>query len=208
MTELEYFYAGHSAFAYIGSKRLYEIASEANCPIIHKPNDLRKVIEVNGPGPQNGKTPERRAYFSRREIERWAEFRGVEIMCGVPTYHHNEITTLNSVLIAGILQGHNIDLLAHTMLEAHWRDDADLADEKALSDIIVKAKLEPKPILDAAGSPEVAAVYAQNTEEAIERSVFGSPTYFVDGDMFYGQDHLELIERALENPFKQTWPKD
>ena len=85
MTELEYFYAGHSAFAYIGSKRFYEIASAANCPIIHKPNDLRKVIEVNGPGPQNGKTPERHAYFSRREIERWSEFRGVEIMCGVST---------------------------------------------------------------------------------------------------------------------------
>lgn len=208
MTELEYFYAGHSAFAYIGSKQFYEIAAAADCTIIHKPNDLRKVIEANGPGPQNGKTPERRAYFSRREVERWAEFRGVEIMGGVPTYHYNEITTLNSVLIAGILQDINIDLLAHTMLEAHWRDNADLADEKALSDIIVKAHLDPKPILDAVSSPEVATVYAQNTEEAIERSVFGSPTYFVDGDMFYGQDHLELIERALEKPFKQAWPTD
>ncbi len=208
MTELEYFYAGHSAFAYIGSRRFYEIAAAADCPIIHKPNDLRKVIEVNGPGPQNGKTPERRAYFSRREIERWAEFRGVEIMCGIPTYHHNDITRLNSLLIAGILQDINIDLLAHTMLEAHWRDNADLADDKTLAEIAAKAKLDPKPLLEAAGSPEVAAVYARNTEEAIERSVFGSPTYFVDGDMFYGQDHLELIERALEKPFAQTWPTD
>ena len=94
------------------------------------------------------------------------------------------------------------------MLEAHWRDNADLADEKVLSDIIVKANFDPKPILDALGSPEIAAMYAQNTEEAIERSVFESPTYFVDGDMFFGQDHLELIEHALENPFKQTWPTD
>lgn len=208
MTELEYFYAGHSAFAYIGSKRFIEIAQAADCPIIHKPNDLRKVIEVNGPGPQNGKTPERRAYFSRREIERWSEFRGVEIMRGIPTYHHHEITRLNGVLIAGILHGHNIDLLAHTMLEAHWRDNADLDDEKTLAAIITSAGLEPKPILDAVASPEVANVYAQNTEEAIERSVFGSPTYFVDGDMFYGQDHLDLIERALQKPFSQTWPTD
>ena len=42
------------------------------------------------------------------------------------------------------------------------------------------------------------------TEEAIERSVFGSPTYFVDGDMFYGQDRLELVERAIGKPYMQV----
>jgi 2-hydroxychromene-2-carboxylate isomerase len=42
--------------------------------------------------------------------------------------------------------------------------------------------------------------------EAIARGVFGSPTYVVDGDMFYGQDRLELVERALERPFARTWP--
>jgi 2-hydroxychromene-2-carboxylate isomerase len=48
---------------------------------------------------------------------------------------------------------------------------------------------------------------ASNTEEAINRSVFGSPTYFVDGDMFYGQDHLEIVERALQQPFAGRWPR-
>ena len=43
------------------------------------------------------------------------------------------------------------------------------------------------------------------TEEAIRRSVFGSPTNFVDGDMFYGQDRLELVERALVKPFAGCW---
>ena len=55
-----------------------------------------------------------------------------------------------------------------------------------------------------AETPEINAVYEANTDEAIERSVFGSPTYFVDGDMFYGQDHLELVERALERPYKPS----
>ena len=48
--------------------------------------------------------------------------------------------------------------------------------------------------------------YQANSIEAKDRSVFGSPTYFVDGDMFYGQDRLELVARALENPFAGTWP--
>jgi 2-hydroxychromene-2-carboxylate isomerase len=52
----------------------------------------------------------------------------------------------------------------------------------------------------------VQATYETNTEEAIRRSVFGSPTYFVDGDMFYGQDHLAQVERALRQPYAGDWP--
>ncbi|MDE0808541.1 MAG: DsbA family protein, partial [Alphaproteobacteria bacterium] len=49
-------------------------------------------------------------------------------------------------------------------------------------------------------------IYEANTKEAIERSVFGSPTYVVDGDMFYGQDRLEMVERALSKPFTTRLP--
>jgi 2-hydroxychromene-2-carboxylate isomerase len=93
------------------------------------------------------------------------------------------------------------------MLEAHWRDDADLADGETLTRLANEVDLDPAPLLDAALSPEVAAIYLANTEEAISRSVFGSPTYFIDGDMFYGQDHLELAERALKQPFEGVWPR-
>ena len=92
------------------------------------------------------------------------------------------------------------------MLEAHWRDDADLVDEPTLARLCRECDIDPAPLLDAAGSPEILAIYAANTEEAIARSVFGSPTYFVDGDMFYGQDRLEMVERALQQPFAGTWP--
>ena len=50
-------------------------------------------------------------------------------------------------------------------------------------------------------SAEIQAVHKANTDEAIKRHIFGSPTYYVDGDMFYGQDRLELVERALATPF-------
>ncbi|MEC9185138.1 MAG: DsbA family protein, partial [Pseudomonadota bacterium] len=91
-------------------------------------------------------------------------------------------------------------------LEAHWRDDADLADAATLSRLGNEAGVDAARLLAAANSAEVQAIYRSNTAEAIERSVFGSPTYFVDGDMFYGQDHLELVARALVKPFSGTWP--
>jgi 2-hydroxychromene-2-carboxylate isomerase len=117
------------------------------------------------------------------------------------------MTLSNGMLIAGLLQGADIDRLAHCMLEAHWRDDADLADRETLIRLGRTGGVDPEPLLEAALSSEVQAVYATNTQEAIDRSVFGSPTYFVDGDMFYGQDHLEMVGRALERPFAGEWPR-
>jgi len=207
MSEIEYFYSAHSAYAYLGSTRFMEIARAAKRRIAHRPMDLRKVVAVTGPGPTNGLTPERRSYFSGREIERWAEFRAAPVMQGIPTHHDKDMTLSNGMLIAGLLQEINIDRLAHCMLEAHWRDDADLADGETLIRLGETSGVDPEPLLEAALSAEVQAVYASNTEEAIERSVFGSPTYFVDGDMFYGQDHLEMVERALERPFAGPWPR-
>ena len=207
MSEIEYFYSAHSAFAYLGSARFMEIARAVKRRIAHRPVDLRKVVAVTWPGSTNGLTPERRSYFSGREIERWAEFRIAPVMQGIPTYHYKYMALPNGMLIAGLLQGLNVYQLAHCMLEAHWRDDADLADGETLTRLGKIGGVDPEPLLEAALSPEVQAVYVSNTEEAIERSVFGSPTYFVDGDMFYGQDHLEMIERALEHPFTGAWPR-
>ncbi len=207
MAVIEYFYSAHSAYAYLGSACFIEIARAAKRKIKHRPMDLRRVIEINGPGATNGLTPARRAYFSGREIERWAEFRAAPVLEEFPTHHGKDITLPNCMLIAGILQGVDVDQLAHCMLEAHWRDDADLSDRETLAALGCNAGVDPEPLLAAALSPDVQAAYAENTEEAIRRSVFGSPTYFVDGDMFYGQDHLDLVERALVRPFAGTWPR-
>ena len=129
-------------------------------------------------------------------------------MTGMPTHHWNDTTLCICMLIAGIEHGHNVDQLGHRMLEAHWRDDADLADHETLTRLANEVDLNPTPLLHAALSSEISAIYLANTEDAIRRSVFGSPTYFVGGDMFYGQDHLELVERALKQPFAGIWPRD
>ncbi|MBT5896583.1 MAG: 2-hydroxychromene-2-carboxylate isomerase, partial [Rhodospirillaceae bacterium] len=95
----------------------------------------------------------------------------------------------------------NVDQLSHAMLRTHWLEDTDLADPATLARLAESVGMAPQPLLDAALSAEIQAIYQTNTDEAIERSVFGSPTYFVDGDMFYGQDRLEMVERALRQPY-------
>lgn len=197
MSEIEYFYSAHSAYAYLGSARFMAIAKAAGRTISHRPNDLRRVVPASGSTPFGERSKGHYAYFFRREIDRWAEERNAPVMQGRPTYHDNDMTLSNGMLIAGLVQDKNIDQLAHVMLESHWRDDSDLADRETLVALATGVGLDPEPLLAAALSDEVQAIYEANTVEAIERSVFGSPAYFVDGDMFYGQDRLEMVERAL-----------
>ena len=84
------------------------------------------------------------------------------------------------------------------MLHAHWVEDFDLDNMDDLKKIGERAGIDPAPLLETAASEDVRRIYCENTEEAIERHLFGSPTYFVDGDIFYGQDHLELIAHTLK----------
>ena len=203
MATIEYFYAAHSAFAYLGSARLMEIAAQSGSQIVHRPVDLRAVVPAAGSTPTSERTPEHRAYFFGREIQRWSEHRNAPVVTGIPTHHYNDIGLPNCFLIAGLELGLNIDRLAHALLEAHWKDDADLADPATLQSLAEQEGCDGEQLLALAGGDAVGAIYKANTEEAIARSVFGSPTYFVDGDMFYGQDRLELVERAITRPYQK-----
>ena len=204
MADIEYFYTAYSSFAYLGSARFMEIARAARRRIAHRPIDLDEVIGAAGSSPFRGRSDAYREYFFVREIQRWSEERGAPVM-GRPTHHYNDITLANCMIVAGVVEGIDVDGLAHGLLEAHWRYDADLADASTLSRIGREAGHDAQALLDAARSNAVRNAYEANTHEAIERSLFGSPSFFVDGDMFYGQDRLEMVERALRKPYPRDW---
>jgi 2-hydroxychromene-2-carboxylate isomerase len=141
------------------------------------------------------------SYFFGRELTRWAEWRDLPILSYRPTFHDNPLALPNGVIIAAADAGGYVDGLSFDILQAHWRDDADIADTATLIELAQKRGMDGEDLIAAAMSDGVQAKHATNTAEAIERNVFGSPTYFVDGDMFYGQDHLDMVERAMQTPF-------
>ncbi len=201
MSTIEYFYVAHSAYAFLGSAKLMEVARASGRRIDHRPIDLHRVMEARGISAFAERDRAHVRYFFRREIWRWAEYRNLEIMDARPTHHSNDYGLANRVLVASIETGGDIDALAHAFLVGHWRDDADLADRETLAVLVEQVGGDPDLLLPAAESEAVAARYEANTAEAIRRQIYGSPTYFVDGDMFYGQDRLELVERACAQPF-------
>ena len=198
---IEYFYSAHSAYAYIGARRLAEICAAHGLVIEHRPIRLSPVVEAVSGLPFAGRSKHHVDYYFGREIERWADFRGVPVIGHRPTHHDNPLDLPNGLIIAAVAAGADADRLSQAILTAHWRDDADIADETTLAAVAEAAGIDPRPLLARALGADVQVIHEANTAEAIERGVFGSPTYFLDGDMFYGQDHLELMERALVAPY-------
>ena len=207
MAIIEYFYATHSVYAYLGASTFSTITSKSDHIIIHKPYNLPEAITGIGSTNIGDRTEAHLDYFFRREIERWSEYREVPIKTFLPTHHFNSLVPSSAMIIAGIELGLEIDTLAHAMMKFHWLYDADLADKETLIKIANSIGIDPMPLLALSETGDILKAFKANTIEAIDRSIFGSPTYIVDGDMFYGQDRLELVERALTKPFQYDTKK-
>ena len=194
---IEYFYSAHSAYAYLGAWELQRIADAADWKIVHRPFDFLPVVAAAGGPFFADRSAAHIDYFFGRELIRWAEWRGLPILRHRPTHHDNPLGLANGMIIAST----DPDPLSRTILQAHWRDDADIADPETLMRLCDALGQDGAALIEAARSDAVLARHQTNTQEAIARSVFGSPTYVVRGDMFYGQDHLPLVERAIARPF-------
>lgn len=204
MPIIEYIYSAHSAFAYLGSKRLMQLSSDHNVKLIHKPILLSPVVEAQSSLPFGARSQQHVDYFFGREIERWAEYRNVPIINFRPTYHDAPYNIASGMILALGITGTQIDQMADCILKAHWCDDADLSDLETLAHIARNLGHDPRKLLAQAQSDEVQKQLIKNSEWAKTQNVFGSPTYIVDGDPFYGQDRLELVEQALSKPFATT----
>jgi 2-hydroxychromene-2-carboxylate isomerase len=82
-------------------------------------------------------------------------------------------------------------------LRAIWAEERNVAEAETLTDVLTKRGLDGTALLAHARSAEVAARYIQHSQEAIARGVFGAPTYVYQDELFWGQDRLDFLERAL-----------
>jgi len=201
MTELIYYYSAHSAFAYLGSARLMALCRANDLTLVHRPIPLSPVVEAQGSLPFAARTQGHVDYFFGREIERWAEWPSVPVVPFRPTHHDADYAQASHLIMALGDRGPAVDALAHAVLEAHWRDDADLSDIPTLTALVAQAGHDPAALFERARHPDIAARYAQNAADALAAQVMGSPTYVFGSEMFYGQDRLEMLERAITTPF-------
>lgn len=198
---IEYFYACHSVYAYFGAWELARIAQAAGARVIHRPYDFNPVLASVGASPFPTRSKQHMDYFFGRELVRWSEFRDRPFIRARPIHHDNPVAPGNQMIIAAQTAGLDADALSRAILQAHWQEDADHADPATLIALADGLGMNGTHLFAAAQQDAAQREHAANTQAAIDASVFGSPTYFVQGDMFYGQDRLDHVARALIKPF-------
>lgn len=202
---IDYYYSTRSIYAYFGAERIVALARSTGRVLVHKPIDLSRVIPASGSLAFDQRPAGHKNYFFGREIERWSEYLDIPVLVD-PVHHVGNREWPSGFVIAAQQQGADVDALHVAILRALWRDDRDVGDPQVLAQIAREAGLDAQPLFRAAQDTDVQQVFARYSEEAVACGVFGSPTYIVDGEMFYGQDRLMMVERALKQPFKPAGP--
>lgn len=194
---IDYYFAPHSPWTYLGHLRFWDVARKAGARINVRPVDLGgKVFPVTGGLPLAKRAPQRQAY-RLLELQRFADW------LHVPINLHPKFFPVASDdaarLIIAVEQHHGGDVamaFADTVLRGVWQQERNIADEAVLAQMLTEREL-PASLLEASHSQAVHERYEQDTQQAIDAGVFGAPSYVVDGEIFWGQDRLDFLERKL-----------
>ena len=186
-----------SPWAYIGHALFTKIAREHDLAIDWKPVNLGEIFPETGGLPLAKRAPARRRY-RMFELQRWREKRGMNFHLH-PKHWPFDCALADKSIIALVTAGKNPAGYIGAVFKAIFEEERDCADEKVLGDILRGSGHEADAVLSAVRSAEVDAAYKANITQALSDGVFGSPTYVLDGELFWGQDRLELLEDALRS---------
>lgn len=197
MPTITYYMTLNSPWSYLGSAKFAELAREYGHTVDIKPAKFGVIFPQTGGLPLPKRAPARQAY-RLMELKRWREVRGLPINIK-PAHFPSDETPGTRLLIAAKLQGKDAHRLATELGRALWEREENLADEAALKAACERAGLDIDAIRAAAPpDTELDALHDTFTAEALDRGVFGAPTYYLEsGEFFWGQDRLELLEREL-----------
>ena len=196
MATIDYYFAPVSPWAYLGHARFVRIAKAAGATVSIKPVDLGQVFPVSGGLPLPKRAPQRQAY-RLVELRRFSDWLGVPLILQPRHFPAPGDDAARLILAAEAALGTDAALdVAGRIMAAVWAEERNIGDPAVLRAIVDEAGLDPA-LIDRAAEPTVAERFAACTREAIDAGVFGSPSYMIDGELFWGQDRLDFVERRL-----------
>lgn len=196
MKSVDYYFTPVSPFTYLGHERFVAIAKKHGASIAVKPVDLGKVFSVSGGLPLKQRAAQRQAY-RLFELKRWRELLGMPLNLQPKFFPVSADLASKWILAAAGRSTEEALKLAGGIMRAVWAEERDVSDASTLATIASEQKLDSAGMAECAGSPEINARYEALTQEAIERRVFGAPTYIYRDEPFWGQDRLDFLDRAL-----------
>jgi 2-hydroxychromene-2-carboxylate isomerase len=194
---IQYFFAPHSPWAYLGHERLLMLARQYGAMVEPKPFNLGKVFGLSGGVPLAQRAPQRQAY-RLAELKRWSDFLGLPLNPEPKFFPVAPDPAAKLIVAAREAAGADVALeLAGMIMRALWAEERDIAADATLEELAGDAGLDGPAMLAASRAQPAQARYERHTDEAIAAGVFGVPWYIVDGQGFWGQDRLNFVERHL-----------
>jgi 2-hydroxychromene-2-carboxylate isomerase len=195
---IDYYLSLNSPWTFMGSALFAEVARRNGATVNIKPAKFGPIFEKTGGLPLPKRSPERRAY-RLMELKRWREVRNIPLILQ-PKNSPSDDAAATRLVIAAKLQGKDAHRLATEFGRAIWELDEPLGEPAVMAAAAKRAGLDTATLR--AGGPsdaELDQLYEQYTQEALVAGVFGAPSYVLpSGEFFWGQDRLEMLERALK----------
>jgi len=177
--------------------RFNQIVEQHGAKVNYHPMAPAQVFGETGGLPPAKRHPSRQR-FRMDELKRWSSWLAVPINLTPQFFPADQTLAAQMVLAAGGASG-NADAgkLVDALLTAVWAEEKNIADAPTLIGVADSVGLSGEDLLETAKQDEWAKAYAATTETAIASDIFGSPTYKLGDELFWGQDRLDFLERAL-----------
>jgi 2-hydroxychromene-2-carboxylate isomerase len=195
--QIDYYFSISSPWAYIGHKLFREVVATHGLEVNHKPVVLVDLFSETGGLPLVKRHPVRQRY-RMLELQRWRDKRGLNFHFQ-PKHVPLNARLADGLVIAAIEAGHDPDPLLRRAFAGVWEDELNLADTATLVRLADASGLPGQALVERSATEEIGQKYEQNRQDALSVDVFGSPAYVLDGEVFWGQDRIELLADALKS---------
>ncbi len=190
---VEFFYDFGSPTVYLAATQLPDIAASVGATIDWRPMLLGGVFKSTGN--QSPVVVPAKAAYMNNDLKRFAKRYGVPFRFNP----HFPINTL--ALMRGAVAYQDDVVVSSTyrdaIFRAIWVEARNLNEPDVIGQVLSDAGLDPAELMNRIGHQTVKDQLIANTAEAVNRGVFGAPTFFVGEQMFFGQDRLDFVAGAL-----------
>ena len=192
---IDYVYTLLSPWAYLGFEPFHAVAKKHGVTINYRPIPILEVFNETGGLPLGKRPPTRQAYRFV-ELQRWRAIRGVPLLLRAKRFPF-EAALADKLAIALLTLGISPEAYLRAAHRAVWAEDRNLGDEGELASLLTAAGYDAGQAIAEAKSDACAATFIGNREYCLAAGIFGAPSYVLDGEIFWGQDRLDLLDQAL-----------
>lgn len=181
-----------SPASYLAYKRVPALAARTGATVDYVPMLLGGVFKATGNAspaaiPAKGR-------WMNTDLSRWAKRFGT-------AFNRNPYFPINTLHLmrgaTGLLGDPRFMAYCDAVFDAMWMEPTNLGDPEELATVLKRIGVEPDEFRALVERDDVKDRLKMTTEAAVERGVFGAPTFFVDDEMFFGQDRMDFVEEAL-----------